>query len=611
MKYKFIPFNEVPVKLNIKSIDDSRNIYSDYFLNRITEVIYVVDDEKHLIGLVTPSDMDRLYYNDYSSPIGIINRKYTFLEECDYKKAAVFFGKYKRCHEIPVIRNGKFEGVLFDGIGKDSDEWKDIFKVVSFRKRMERNIFWYCDSLKKLMGKWYRSNVLIYGNLRDAEVFESFSVIEKEKLFERKGLKNREVYNNIIDGKWNGKNFFDDYNKIRFVSNRGIFHPEDMETSCININNHKRIVPNIPTQARRKAFLFGPCNVFGAYVSDGQTIEAHLQNLCVKNGILDIEVVNCGLMGPERCLDSIFVTDIKSDDIVIILTPGFDWIFKDCFPESYKGCLSDVYDRFEHPTDHFLDNVRHCDGEVNEAVAERIWVDLERAIQREPDGEIYSLFGAQYFIAPDVTHYFERYFEKYFCDYEVNGIVGAIVMNCNPFTNGHRYLVEYAATKVDKLIVFVVEEDKSFYPFVQRLEMVKQGLADMDNVIVVPSGRYIISKETFAQYFEKEDAIDVDDMDYDIYLFGDIVAKKLGISQRFVGDEPTDIVTAKYNDRMKEILPDFDVAVEIIDRKQIDGEVVSATKVREAYKLDDWETVGRLCPESTVECLKKLKIENI
>ncbi len=609
MKYKFIPFKKVSGKLNIKDIDDSRNIYSDYFLNRITEVIYIVDDDRHLLGIVTPSDMDRLYYNEVSSPLVVINKSFSYLEECDYKKAAVFFSEYKKCHEIPVINSGKFEGVVFDGVGKDSAEWNGIVRAVSRRKRMETDIYWYCDRIKKLAGKWYISNVLIYGNLRDAEVFESFSSFEKEKLFERKGLKNRAVYDNILDGKWSGKDFFDDFYKIRLVANKGSFHIADMETPCINIKNHKRIVPNIPKETRRKAFLFGPCNVFGAYVSDEQTIEAHLQKICVNNGCLDIEVVNCGLMGPERCLDSIFVTEIKSEDIVIILTPGFDWIFKERFPESYKGCLSDVYDRFEHPTDHFLDNVRHCDGEVNEAIAERIWVDLEHALQKENEGESYSLFGASYFVSPEVRRYFDGYFEKYFCNYESRGIVGAIVMNCNPFTNGHRYLVEYASNKVDKLIVFVVEEDKSYYPFAQRLEMVKQGVEDIENVIVVPSGRYIISKETFAQYFEKEDAIDVEDMDYDIYLFGDVVAKNLGISKRFVGDEPTDMVTAKYNERMKEILPEFGVDVEIIERKQIDGDVISATKVREAYKLEDWKTIARLCPESTVEWLKKLKNE--
>ena len=137
--------------------------------------------------------------------------------------------------------------------------------------------------------------------------------------------------------------------------------------------------------------------------------------------------------------------------------------------------------------------------------------------------------------------------------------------------------------------------------------MGKRGVEDISNVTVVPSGRYIISKETFAQYFEKENAIEVDDMDYDIYVFGDVVAKKLGISTRFLGKEPTDIVTNKYNERMLEILPSFGIDVEIIERKS-DGEVaISGSRVRENFKNNNWEEVSKLCPESTVSILMSIK----
>ncbi|PUU99564.1 [citrate (pro-3S)-lyase] ligase, partial [Acinetobacter baumannii] len=57
--------------------------------------------------------------------------------------------------------------------------------------------------------------------------------------------------------------------------------------------------------------------------------------------------------------------------------------------------------------------------------------------------------------------------------------IGAIVMNCNPFTLGHQYLVEYAAAQVVRLYLFVVEEDKSEFPFADRLELVKQGVAHL------------------------------------------------------------------------------------------------------------------------------------
>ncbi len=140
MNYKFVPYEKVVGNLNINDINDCRNIYAGMFLHKHVEVVYVVENGRHLVGVVTPSDLDRLYYNEVSSPLGIINRKFSFVEECDFHQAEMFFKKYKKCHEIPVISNGEFVGVISDGIGKDDDEIADICRVVSSRVRMERDI---------------------------------------------------------------------------------------------------------------------------------------------------------------------------------------------------------------------------------------------------------------------------------------------------------------------------------------------------------------------------------------------------------------------------------------------------------------------------------------
>ncbi|MDO4191499.1 MAG: adenylyltransferase/cytidyltransferase family protein, partial [Bacteroidales bacterium] len=44
-----------------------------------------------------------------------------------------------------------------------------------------------------------------------------------------------------------------------------------------------------------------------------------------------------------------------------------------------------------------------------------------------------------------------------------NGVQGCIVMNCNPVTKGHVYLIETAAKQVDTLHVFCVKEDASVF----------------------------------------------------------------------------------------------------------------------------------------------------
>ena len=153
-----------------------------------------------------------------------------------------------------------------------------------------------------------------------------------------------------------------------------------------------------------------------------------------------------------------------------------------------------------------------------------------------------------------------------------------------------------------------MEEDKSYFRFEDRFQMVKAGVADLEKVHVVPSGKYVLSKDTFAQYFEKECVQTVESMDYDLYIFGEIVAANLGIQYRFVGEELFDQVTKAYNEAMKRILPDFGVTVVEIPRitaDECEQVVISATLVRKAITEKDMDMIEKLCPESTTMYLEK------
>ena len=183
--------------------------------------------------------------------------------------------------------------------------------------------------------------------------------------------------------------------------------------------------------------------------------------------------------------------------------------------------------------------------------------------------------------------------------------IGAVVMNCNPFTLGHRALVEYAAAQVVKLYVFVVEEDKSQFPFADRIELVRQGVKDLSNVEVLPSGKFIISQQTFSGYFNKAELQDVAvDSSEDVEIFGREIAPTLGITIRFAGEEPTDTVTRQYNETMKKILPRYGVEFREIPRKAVGDEVISASTVREALKRGDFDKIKSLVPDTTLLYLR-------
>ena len=94
MGYNYIPYEEMKGLVDVNEAKTSRNIYTDLFLSRITEVIYVVDDKRHLIGVVTPSDLDKLYYNDDSGLEDVVNKNCYTLDSVDFRKAEIFFLKY-------------------------------------------------------------------------------------------------------------------------------------------------------------------------------------------------------------------------------------------------------------------------------------------------------------------------------------------------------------------------------------------------------------------------------------------------------------------------------------------------------------------------------------
>ena len=174
---------------------------------------------------------------------------------------------------------------------------------------------------------------------------------------------------------------------------------------------------------------------------------------------------------------------------------------------------------------------------------------------------------------------------------------GVVVMNCNPFTLGHRYLIEQAAKQVERLYVMVVREDCSLFAYTERKAMVEQGVADIENVNVIDGSDYAISRATFPTYFLKrlDDAADTQ-MLLDLDLFRRHIAPALGATVRFVGTEPTDQLTRRYNQLMHEVLKD----VREINRLEKDSNAVSASRVRKAMEEGDMNTIRQLVPLTTL-----------
>ena len=190
-------------------------------------------------------------------------------------------------------------------------------------------------------------------------------------------------------------------------------------------------------------------------------------------------------------------------------------------------------------------------------------------------------------------------------------VIGSIVMNANPFTLGHRYLVEEASKRSDWLHLFVVREDASEFKFADRIELIKQGTSHLKNVTIHEGSDYIISKATFPTYFIKDKGM-INELHakLDLNVFRNQLAPYLGITHRFVGTEPYCKVTNNYNQNMKKILADTKskfkpIEVVEIPRIEFEQQAISASRVRKLLKEKNHEELKSIVPPSTYEFLMK------
>lgn len=183
-----------------------------------------------------------------------------------------------------------------------------------------------------------------------------------------------------------------------------------------------------------------------------------------------------------------------------------------------------------------------------------------------------------------------------------HGKRASIVMNCNPLTNGHMYLIETCAKQNDQVILFLVEENRSVFPFHVRYQLVKQATKHLKNVFVVPSTPYVISLATFPTYFLK-DASEISKrfMELDITIFKQHFFPTFDLESRYVGTEPKDEATRLYNETMKTILGDH---LHILERKTYHDEPISASVIRKLMTEHAYHEIKKRVPRVTYRFLK-------
>lgn len=180
-------------------------------------------------------------------------------------------------------------------------------------------------------------------------------------------------------------------------------------------------------------------------------------------------------------------------------------------------------------------------------------------------------------------------------------VAGCIVMNANPLTLGHFYLLQKAASQVDTLFVIPVGDDPhTLFSLSERVDALESAAARIGNVRVLPASPYCISRSTFPSYFIKEiSTLTRAHCTLDLDIFASHIAPSLGVSVRFAGSEPMDPLTSVYNDTMQEVLPQRGIEIRILERMQIEDEPVSASRVRTLIKTGHAGAALRLVPSES------------
>jgi len=194
---------------------------------------------------------------------------------------------------------------------------------------------------------------------------------------------------------------------------------------------------------------------------------------------------------------------------------------------------------------------------------------------------------------------FSNYLDNLKNDMREGKNIASLIMNANPFTLGHQYLVEKAANENDVLHLFIVSDDSSLVPFEVRKKLVIEGTKYLKNICYHETGDYIISSATFPSYFQKDEVAVIESQaNLDIEVFTRI-AKALNINRRYVGEEPNSLVTNIYNQTMLKKLPENNIECVVVPRKKYSDKVISASTVRQIIKNGNLEDLKNLVPETT------------
>ena len=408
----------------------------------------------------------------------------------------------------------------------------------------------------------------------------------------------------------------EDLNQFVKVVSNGICNVLlDKTEEHYNIIGGRRFTVGVPNDALIKIHIFGPCVVMGLCVADEMTICSLLQRYINHEGY-NVEVVNHGLAyGNDQLNDLLSMMDepVRKGDCVIWFSSFEDDDLQDLADRDVP--IINVRECVEELSDWFLDNPFHCNAAANHNIATAIFHTIDKMLGNLSDRNRYSMIES---LSIDLHHnpyaildsteldaYIE-YIKQFKCDESVK-TKGAVVLNANPCTFGHIYLIQQALKLVDFLYVFLVEESIESLPYLDREYMLKESLKYHKRIQVLRGGNIMTSERVFPEYFNKSSKPSRTSLVLTHRAFGEIASSALGITFRFFGTEPNDMVTRALNESASEILPKYGIRPVFIERISLDGIYISANNVRNLLYNNQYAELAKSVPFPTYQRLLEIK----
>ena len=369
---------------------------------------------------------------------------------------------------------------------------------------------------------------------------------------------------------------------------------KDTKSRYLNIVNGERLTIDQPETAEKTIWCFGPCFILGGFVEDKYTIESILQQKLNREGY-SCRVVNCGCYeSPYQRMIHMTSTPMKPGDIVVM------HLDNRTFPKTEPVDIMDILDEHNAPCGWFLDLPVHCNHKANQLFADDLYERMVRDGVLEggtEQGDRRTMLSREKAVN---SLYLDLHFNRF--RLKEGETAGSIGMHGNPFTLGHRYLIETASKQVDHLFVLMIEDDLGIFSYAERFAMAVEGTKDLPNVRIVAGGPFQATRNVFQEYFVRVAPTDMKESAMaDTLIFAEIIAKRLGITKRFLGDERHNPKMQFFNELMKETLPAYGIQVIELPRAQAGGRSISASLARTAAAEGDQETLLQNIPETTLK----------